>query len=75
MFWTLSRPRKTIGSAVFDINGIPVAERDLAVRNVPISRADDNAIRLCQSIAAVRHLAINWLTGQSYLYSDVDTST
>ncbi len=59
----------------FDIAGIPLAEGDIAVGGVPIARAGADAVRLCESIAAERHQAINWLSGQTYLYSDVDTST
>jgi len=59
----------------FPLTGIPLAENDLAIDGVPISKAPHNRFRECQSIAMERHLAINWLRGWSGIYSEVDTST
>ena len=59
----------------FDITGIPVAERDLAIKGVPIAKARFEHVRACQSIAMERHQAIEWLLGADHIYSDVDTST
>ena len=59
----------------FDLFGIAVAERDLAVGGEPISRADEALVRITSSIAAERHHAIAWLCGDDPLYSAVVTST
>jgi hypothetical protein len=59
----------------FDLFGIPVAERDLAVGGEPISRADDALVRIATSIAAERHHAIAWVCGDDPRYSAVVTST
>jgi hypothetical protein len=59
----------------FDISGIPVAERDLAIKGLPIAKAPVDHVSACQSIAMERHQAINWLMGADPIYSGVDTST
>lgn len=59
----------------FDLAGIPLAEGDLAVGGVPITRAKQQEIGMCHSIAMERHLAFNWLLGANPIYSEVDTST
>jgi hypothetical protein len=59
----------------FDIGGIPLAEGDLAIRGVPITRAGSDDIGLCSSIARERHHAFNWLAGVNPIYSEVDTPT
>jgi hypothetical protein len=57
------------------IEGIPLAEHDLAIDGVPIAKAPEQRFRQCQSIAMERHQAINWLQGWDEIYSEVDTST
>jgi hypothetical protein len=57
------------------IEGIPLAEDDLAIDGVPIAMASQDRFRQCQSIAMERHQAINWLQGWDEIYSEVDTST
>jgi hypothetical protein len=59
----------------FDLFGIAVAERDLAVGGTPIARADDDLVRITSSIAGERHHAIAWVMGDDPLYSAVVTST
>lgn len=59
----------------FDLFGIPVMDRDLAVGGAPISRADDDLVRITSSIAAERHQAIAWVCGDDSVYSAVVTST
>ncbi len=59
----------------FDLFGIAVAERDLAIAGAPITRADPARVAIAASIAAERHRAINWLVGQDPSYAAVDTST
>ncbi|HUQ03505.1 MAG TPA: DUF4272 domain-containing protein [Kofleriaceae bacterium] len=59
----------------FDLFGIAVADRDLAVGGAPIARADDALLRITSSIAAERHHAIAWVCGDDPLYSAVVTST
>ena len=59
----------------FDVFGIAIAERDLAIDGAPITRADDARVAIAASIALERHRAINWLGGDDPVYSAVDTST
>ena len=57
------------------IDGVSLAEDDLAIDGVPITKATQERFRQCQSIASERHQAINWLRGWHEIYSKVDTST
>lgn len=57
------------------IDGLSLAEDDLAIDGVPIAKAPKERFRQCQSIASERHQAINWLRGWHEIYSEVDTST
>jgi len=57
------------------IEGISLAEDDLAIDGIPIVNAPEDRFRQCQSIASERHQAINWLRGWHEIYSEVDTST
>jgi hypothetical protein len=59
----------------FDITGIALAEKDLALGGLPISKAPPEQVGECQSIAMERHQAINWLLGRHPVYSLVDTPT
>ncbi len=59
----------------FDLFGIAVAERDLAVGGAPIVEADEAVVRITASIAAERHQAIAWVCGDDPRYSAVVTST
>lgn len=61
--------------APVSLEGVPLAEDDLAIDGVPIARAPTSRFRQCQSIAMERHKAINWLLGLDETYSEVDTST
>ena len=57
------------------LDGLRLAEGDLAVGDLPISKADpEEALRLL-SIAQERHRAINWLIGESAIYSETATNT
>ena len=58
-----------------NIDGISLAEDDLAIDGVPISKAPSDRVYQCQSIVMERHQAINWLRGDQATYSEVDTST
>jgi len=58
-----------------DIERVALAENDLAIDGVSISKAPKDVVRRCQSIATERHQAINWLRGRGATYSNVDTST
>jgi hypothetical protein len=58
-----------------DIAGLKLLENDLAIGDEPIFCADDDAVRTASSAAMERHLAINWLTGGSEVYSETDVST
>ncbi len=57
------------------VEGVALAEDDLAIDDLPIARASEERLRQCQSIASERHQAINWLRGWHEIYSEVDTST
>lgn len=57
------------------IEGVSLAENDLAIDGAPIAMAPQERFRQCQSIASERHQAINWLRGWHEIYSEVDTST
>ncbi len=59
----------------FDISGIALAQKDLALDGLPISKAPPEKVGECQSIAMERHQAINWLLGRHVVYSLVDTPT
>ncbi len=59
----------------FDLGDIPLAEGDLAIGGVPITRADELQVQICSSIAMERHHAFNWLLGTASVYSEVDTPT
>jgi hypothetical protein len=62
-----------IGS--FDIDTFRLIDNDLAIGEQAIHDAPDDQVRLSNSIAMERHLAINWLAGDSEIYSETDTST
>jgi hypothetical protein len=55
--------------------GLEVAERDLALRGVPITRADAETVGTTASILTERRLAVTWLQGYDALYSEGDTNT
>ena len=59
----------------FDLFGVALAERDLAIGGVPISRADPERIRAATSIALERHHASNWLRGDDADYGAIATPT
>jgi hypothetical protein len=62
-----------IGS--FDISALRLVGNDLAIGRVAIHRAGQGARERVSSLALERHLAINWLMGNSKIYSQTDTST
>jgi hypothetical protein len=45
----------------FDLFGIAIVERDLAVAGLPVSRADPDHVRIAAAIAAERLRAVTWL--------------
>lgn len=59
----------------FDITRFRILNNDVMLRDEEISEADRELVGLCESIANERHLAINWLDGESKIYSETDTST
>lgn len=69
--------RKTAETSWFPLttDGIALAEGDLAIGGLPLSRAQDSSWHVAMSIARERHQAVNWLLGDGALYSEVDTST
>lgn len=59
----------------FDLFGVALAERDLAIGGQPMHRADPDRIRAVASSALERHHASNWLRGDHPIYSAVTTPT
>jgi len=59
----------------FDIARFRIAKGDMMIGEREISKADPGLVEICASIAHERHLAINWLLGDSLVYSETDTST
>lgn len=62
-----------IGS--FDIGKFRIRDNDVLVGNATLEEADYETFASCHRTADERHLAINWLMGDSKVYSDTDTST
>ncbi|MCA9176622.1 MAG: DUF4272 domain-containing protein [Planctomycetales bacterium] len=59
----------------FDISKFKIIDRDIALGDVAISEASREQLARATSTAMERHLAINWLLGDSKIYSKTDTST
>lgn len=59
----------------FDISGFRIVDNDLAIRGTAIHETDEETRSMAGSLANERHLAINWLRGDSAIYSETDTST
>ncbi|HYE19224.1 MAG TPA: DUF4272 domain-containing protein [Tepidisphaeraceae bacterium] len=59
----------------FELDGIAMADGDLAIAGLPIAAAAADALARTSSAAMERHLAVNWLRGFSAVYSETDTST
>jgi len=57
------------------LDGLRLAENDLAIGALPISVAPEAELSHCHSVAQERHRAANWLMGHDEVYSQVDTST
>lgn len=66
---------KKVEWATFNLRGVRLLERDLAIGDVPIFRADDEHLGMAMSIASERHLAANWLIGWDAVYSEVECPT
>lgn len=62
-----------IGS--FDISTFRLIDKDLAIGDRPIHEAADDERSRVRSTAMERHLAINWVMGESGIYSETDTGT
>lgn len=58
-----------------DITGVRLIDNDIAIGDHPIAAAPQERVRAAESAAVERHLAINWLTGNSVVYSETDVST
>jgi hypothetical protein len=58
-----------------DLSYVRLLENDLAIGDVPLSRAPAERIDGATSAAMERHLAVNWLNGGSEVYSETDVST
>ncbi len=66
---------KTAWFGAFSLEGVPVAESDLAIDGAAISKAGADRVKRVSSTAHERHLAANWLIGVNERYSAVDTPT
>jgi hypothetical protein len=58
-----------------NLENVPLIDGDLALGDTAIADAPDELFDLASSIAQERHLAINWLAGDSEIYSETDTPT
>ncbi len=59
----------------FDIAGFQIIDNDLGIGGVAINDATDDERATINSLAMERHLAINWLMGDSVIYSETETNT
>ncbi len=59
----------------FPIDGFDIADNDLALGGAPIHEAGPEAQSQAASTAMERHLAVNWLAGDTAIYSETDVST
>lgn len=59
----------------FDLTGFDLIDNELAIQGQRLDEADGDVFGLCQSIAAERHRAANWLCWGPGVYSDTDVST
>lgn len=66
---------KTAWFGPLDLEGVSLAENDLAIGGLPISRAAASVVAAATSAAMERHLAINWLHAAGDRYSQTDVST
>ncbi len=66
---------KTSWFGGFDLDPFRVINGDLAIDDVEICKAEADAVNTVQSIVMERHQAINWLVGDSAIFSEQDTST
>ena len=57
------------------LEGLPLADGDLAIGKKAISQADAELVRDCESIALERQIAVYWLAGDHAIYSKIDPST
>ncbi|MEZ4222607.1 MAG: DUF4272 domain-containing protein [Polyangiaceae bacterium] len=57
------------------LKGVRLLEGDLALGDLPISRAPTELVQTAMSIAQERHQAANWLVDASQPLSETDTST
>jgi hypothetical protein len=64
---------RNAASGSFDLIGIALADDDLAIDGVAITRVPRARMVQCHSIAVERHQAIAWLRGQHRVYSKVES--
>lgn len=58
-----------------EIDGLPLADGDLAIGGLPLVAADPNDVREANSILSERRTAVGWLLGEDELYSEVPIDT
>jgi hypothetical protein len=66
---------RSVEWATFNLEGVALCERDLAIGGRPITDADPELLQLAMNIASERHVAANWLIGWNPIYSDLDNPT
>ena len=59
----------------FDVSGFRLIQGDLAIGDCALTETDPDELSRVSSIAVERHTAINWLRGDSAIYSEVETHT
>ena len=58
-----------------DVTGVRLVDNDLAIGDDAIAAAPKDRVQMAMSAAQERHLAVNWLHGDSAVYSATDTPT
>lgn len=66
---------KTCWFGSFDVSRFRLIQGDLAIGDRPLTQTEPDELGRISSLAVERHTAINWLRGESALYSQVETHT
>ena len=66
---------KTAWFGPLSLDGLRLMENDLAIGDQTISQARLEDVSVVLSAAQERHRAINWLAGESTIYSETETNT
>ncbi|MES2641709.1 MAG: DUF4272 domain-containing protein [Myxococcota bacterium] len=74
-FSAFAARRLAFGRFDIDLDGVALAEGDLAVDDGPLQHAHTGSVQNAASIAFERHRAIEWLADARVAYARVDTPT